>query len=110
MSTSPEYHVYTLQRFAPDPDAFYTLDAAAHLAGMPRHLVVVCCKHGFVSPLVDPEYGGYVFDLPAIRTLQRIEYLRSDCGINIAGIQVILRLMDEVERLREAGRGSNRVR
>ena len=77
---------------------------------MPRHLVLVCCRLALVSPRVDPAYGGYAFDLPAIRTLQRIEYLRSDCGINLAGIQVILRLMDEVERLREAARGSSRVR
>ena len=70
---------------------------------MPRHFVLVCCKRAFVSPLVDPEYGAYAFDLPAIRTLQRIQYLYSDCGINIAGIQVILRLMNEVELLRDGG-------
>jgi hypothetical protein len=30
--------------------------------------------------------------------LRRIEFLRSDCGVNPAGIKMILRLLDEVER------------
>ena len=67
---------------------------------MPRHVVLVCCKHGLVSPIIDPEYGGFFFDATSIRTLQQIQYLRSDCGINFAGIQIILELMNEVERLR----------
>jgi len=91
-----------IQRFIPDPGTIYVLDAAAHLAGMPRRFVLVCCRRAFVSPRVDPDFGGYAFDLPAIRTLQRIERLRSEYGINLAGIEVVLRLMREVESLRAA--------
>lgn len=72
----------TLQRFEPDPDATYPLDIAAHLAHMPRHDVLLCCKHRLVIPRIDATYGGYSFDLKAIRTLQHIQYLRADCGIN----------------------------
>lgn len=104
MNAQPEISVHALQRFSPDPDAVYSLDVAAHLSGMPRHVVIVVCKHGLVSPLVDPDYGGFYFDQPAIRTLKRIQYLHGDCGINWAGIRIILGLMDEVERLRAGGR------
>jgi len=43
--------------------------------------ILVYYKHGLVSPVVDPECGGYYFNDEAIRTLRRIEYLRTDCGI-----------------------------
>ena len=94
----------SLQPFAPDPDATYPIDIAAHLAQMPRHVVLICCKYRLVAPRVDPAYGGYSFDIGAIRTLQHIQYLKADCGINFTGIQIILQLMDEVERLRASQR------
>ena len=100
MSTKTECHVHALQPFVPDPNALVPLDTAAHLASMPRHFVLVCCKRGFVMPSIDRDYGGYFFDSAAIRTLQRITYLHGECGINLTGIQIILQLMDEVRRLR----------
>jgi hypothetical protein len=102
MSRFATIHLHALQRFEPDPDAVYPIDAAARLAGIPRHLVLVCCKHGLVRPLIDPEFGSYLFDTTAIRTLQRVGYLHNECAINMAGIQLIIQLMNEVERLRES--------
>jgi DNA-binding transcriptional MerR regulator len=106
MNAQPEVLVHALQRFSPDPEAVYSIDAAAHLSGMPRHLILVSCKHGLVAPLVDPDYGGYYFDHATIRVMKRINYLYSDCGINVAGIRIILGLMEEVERLRAGERVS----
>lgn len=100
MSTKTEVDFYALQLFAPEPDAIYPLDAVAHLAGIPRHFVLVCCKRALVSPLIDPDYGGYFFDADNVRTLQRIAYLHSECGINFTGVRLILQLTQEVERLR----------
>lgn len=99
MSTQPELHFYALQPFAPDPHALLPLDAVAHLARLPRHFVLVCCKRGLVAPWVDPDYGGYFFDAAALRALQRIAYLHAECGVNMTGIRIILQLAREVERL-----------
>jgi DNA-binding transcriptional MerR regulator len=88
----------TLQLFEPSPDIVYTIDATARLADVPRHTVLVYYKHGLVSPLIDTE-GGFYFDDEAIRVLRRIEYLRIARGINLAGIKMVLDLMNEVERL-----------
>jgi DNA-binding transcriptional MerR regulator len=66
---------------------------------MPRHTILVYCKHGLVSPVVDPACGGYYFNDEAIRLLRRIHYLRTACGINFAGIKMILNLMNDVECL-----------
>ncbi len=89
-----------LQAFVPEADELYSIETAAHLARMPRHHVLVCCKRGLISPHVDSEGGRYLFDREAIRVLQRIEYLRSECGVNFNGIQIILRLTEEMEQIR----------
>jgi len=92
--------VHSLQRFTPQPDAVYPVDTIAHLAGVPRHTVLLCCRHHLIAPHEDPNYGGYQFDVGTIQTLQRADYLYRECGINFAGVRIILGLMDEVERLR----------
>jgi hypothetical protein len=99
-----ESRLHALQRFAPDPEAVYTLDAIAHLADVPRHTVLLCCRHHLIEPHVDPVYGGYYFEAGTIQILKRVDYLHRECGINFAGIRIILGLMEEVERLRERTR------
>lgn len=99
MTTQPEFRVYAVQPYVPVSGAVYPIDIAARLAGVPRHLVLVACKHGFVRPETDPDYGGYLFDAAAIQTLRRVGYLHSECGINFVGIEIILRLVDQVEQL-----------
>jgi DNA-binding transcriptional MerR regulator len=88
-----------IQPFEPDPQTAYTIEATAYLVDVPRHTILVYCKHGLVSPVVDPACGGYYFNDEAIRALRRVEYLRTACGVNLAGIKMILDLMNKVERL-----------
>ena len=90
-----------LQLFEPDARAVYTLDAVASLTQVPRRLILVYCKHGLVSPVMDPACSGWYFNDEAIRILRRIEYLRTACDVNLAGIKLIMDLVGEVERLRE---------
>jgi len=61
-------------------------------------MILMYYKLGLISPVTDPAREGYYFDAEGVRTLRRIEFLRSDCGVNLAGIKMILRLLDEVER------------
>jgi DNA-binding transcriptional MerR regulator len=91
--------MYTLQLFEPDPRTVYTIEGTARLADVSIHSILVYCKHGLVSPVGDPECGGYYFNDEAIRVLRRIEYLRTVCGINLAGIKMTLDLIEQVERL-----------
>ena len=86
--------------FEADPSAVYSIDTAAQLAGVPRRSILIYCKHGLVSPLADPSLWGYWFTSDAIRTLRRIEILRIRCGEDLAGIGIILELLNEVEILR----------
>ena len=55
---------------------------------------------------VDPSDRGYYFDWSAIRTLRRIEGLRSVCGDDFPGIKIILDLMTQLERLQSEVRST----
>ena len=101
MTTDTEISTSALERFTPRAGAIYPIDTIAHLAGVPRHTVMLCCRHRLIVPHQDPEYGGYHFDVGTIPTLQRVDYLHRQCEINFTGVRIILGLMDEVERMRE---------
>jgi DNA-binding transcriptional MerR regulator len=100
MKTITDHHAQTIQLFEPYPGTIHTIEQVGHIAGVPRRSVLVYCKHGLLSPLIDPEYGGYYFDDESIRTVRRIEYLHHTCGVNLEGIKMILDLVNEVERMR----------
>ena len=100
MALETELFSYSLQPFGLEAEALYSIDSAARLAGMPRHMVLVCCKNGLIAPRLDPEREGYWFDAAAVRLLRRIEYLRADCGVNFTGIRIIVELMREIEQRR----------
>jgi DNA-binding transcriptional MerR regulator len=104
MNNTHETPSHALQLFEPDPDAVYTLEAAERLAHVPRRLIAVYYKHGLVSPVVDPANGGFYFNDEGIRVLRHIEYLKTSCGINLAGVKMILALMREAERLHAEAR------
>jgi DNA-binding transcriptional MerR regulator len=89
-----------LQRYEPPSAAVYTIESAAHLAQVPRRMVLVYCKHGLVSPAEAEASIGYRFDGAAIRSLRRMEELRTRDGINLAGLKMVLSLMGEIEALR----------
>ena len=104
MNITEEVTVRELQLFEPAPEAVYTIEAAANLAHVGRHRILVYYKQGLVSPVVAPECGGFYFNDEGVRTLRRIEYLRTNCGINLAGTRMILELQNELERLRNEAR------
>ena len=86
-----------LQLFEPPPEAVYSIEAAAHLVDVPRRRIAIYCRHGLIRPMANER--GYYFDSRSIKTLRAIEGLRSVCGDDLAGIKMILRLMNEVQRL-----------
>jgi DNA-binding transcriptional MerR regulator len=89
-----------LELFQPKPSVLYSLDAAAHLAGVPRRSILIYCRAGLVRPVVQPPYGVMQFTEEAIYTMRRIEHLRTVHGLDLAWIKTMFDLLDEVERLR----------
>ena len=89
-----------LQLFDP-ADSVYTIESAARVTGYRARWtrIPVYCKHRLLSPLLGTGVGGYSFDGDGLRSLRRIEALRTVCGDDFAGIRIILDLTKELERL-----------
>ena len=94
--------------FEPMEDDVYSIETVVQITQTPRHQIAVYCRHGLISPVTAPEREGWWFDDEAIRMLQRLERLRVDYDLNLAGLRVIAELWREVERLREEVRGLRR--
>ncbi len=100
MNRANEQRGSSLRLFEPDPALVYSIDVVERLTQMPRRKILIYCRHHLVSPVADPEFGGYCFSSEAIRALRWIGYLHVTHGVNFAGIKLILDLADEVQRLR----------
>ncbi|KAF0178886.1 MAG: hypothetical protein FD161_1645 [Limisphaerales bacterium] len=100
MNTPSENDLPGLPLIEPDTDATYTLDVIASLTGVTSQTVLHYQEQGLISPAAGHEPDAGQFDAEALRTLRRIEHLRSTCEVNESGLKLILELMDEIERLR----------
>src|ERR1700732_2904775 len=98
-----------LQVFEPGARAVYTIEISAQMAQVPRRLIVLYYKHGLVTPVTDPARAGWYFDGEAVGIGRRIEHLRSTGGLNLAGIKLVMSLINEVERLRTELRFHHRI-
>jgi len=97
-----------LQVFEALAEDVYSIESVVHLTQTPRHQIAVYCRLGLISPVTAPERDGWWFDQEAIRALRRIESLRVDYDLNLAGLRVISELLREVEHLREEMRALRR--
>jgi len=90
----------SLELFQPKQNVLYSLDIAAHIAGVPRRSILVYCRAGFVRSVFQPPYGVMAFTEEAIHTIRRIEHVRTLHGLDLDVIKTMFDLIDEVERLR----------
>lgn len=84
-----------------DDEAVYSLDVVVRLTGLDAATILEYKEQGFIRTLPAAEEAEQ-FDEDALRTLRQLEYLRGTCGVNEAGLRLIVSLMDEVERLKSA--------
>ena len=89
-----------LELFQPKPNVLYSLEAAAHLAGVRRRSILIYCRVGLVRPVFQPPNGVMGFTEEAIYAVRRIEHLRNVHGLNLTWLKTMFDLLDEVDRLR----------
>lgn len=87
--------------FDSKPGCIYSLEAVVHLTGVSRRSVLLYCKSGLVRSVGDPEKQALSFDEEAIYRIRRIEHLRQEHGINLAGVRMIFDLWSELRRLED---------
>lgn len=86
--------------FQPRPDVLYSLDVAAHLAGITRRALLIYCRAGLVRPVFQSPYGMMVFSEEAIHVVRRIEHVRTTQTTDLALLKTMFDLLEEVDRLR----------
>jgi DNA-binding transcriptional MerR regulator len=75
-----------------------TLESLAAYAGVPPARLEYFVEYGLIEP-VARQGPQWLFDTACITRLRMIERLRHDLGANLAGIAVILELLDRLTAL-----------
>jgi MerR family transcriptional regulator, heat shock protein HspR len=78
---------------------YCSVEVAAHLAGVSVPRVRRLVRSGLVRPPV-VERGRPLFGEAELARLRKIRRLTNDLGVNLAGVEIILRLTDELGALR----------
>ena len=99
MSAKGSHSSAAVEVFHPQPDTLYPLDTTARLAGVERRTVLVYCRHGMIHPAEGHEDETWQFSEETVRVIRRIEDLRETHGVNLAGIRMIMELMNRLEQL-----------
>ncbi len=104
MNTEPVHHDSAADPsvFDPEMQVVYSIDVVASLAGLDSVTVLHFQEMGIITPAASEPEPRY--DDEALRRLRRIVHLREACGVNDAGIGIILPLLDEIEALKEERR------
>jgi MerR family transcriptional regulator/heat shock protein HspR len=75
------------------------MPVAAHLSGISVARVRQLVRLGLITPPV-VERGRPLFGEIELAELRRIRRLTNDLGVNLAGVEIILRLTEELASLR----------
>ena len=78
----------------------YMISVAADLVGMHPQTLRMYEQKGLVSPQRTPG-NTRLYSEADLERLRLIQRLTTEFGLNLAGVEVVLRMQDEVKRLRE---------
>lgn len=90
--------------FDGEPGAPYTVEILARLSGVSSETILLYHERGLLHPSAAP-VADPGFDDESLRRLRRLETIREAGGMNLAGLCLVARLLDEVEDLRKQLRG-----
>ena len=79
--------------------SYCSMAVAAHLSGISVARVRQLVRLGLITPPV-VERGRPLFGEIELAELRRIRRLTNDLGVNLAGVEIILRLTEELASLR----------
>jgi len=87
------------RREAPDPRrGVYMISVAAELAGMHPQTLRIYETRGLIAPKRSPK-NTRLYSQEDVDRLRRIQELTSDLGMNLAGVERVFELEEEIERM-----------
>jgi DNA-binding transcriptional MerR regulator len=90
-----------------EPPRLWRLDIAAERVGLPPARVRRYVRAGLVHP-ARGEGAEALFDAAELARLRKIRRLRHDLGLNQGALELVLRLLDEIDALQSAQTGRMR--
>src|SRR5919202_4357912 len=91
-----------------DPDrGVYMISVAAELAGMHPQTLRIYETRGLIQPKRSPK-NTRLYSQDDVDRLRRIQELTSEMGMNLAGVEKVFELEQELERLRRRMRNFQR--
>jgi DNA-binding transcriptional MerR regulator len=100
MEQRHEMAVIRLRMLSPARQAPYTLEELARLGGVPPALVQRYADDGLLEPVAGHSRTAWFFDENALFELRRMERLRRELGVNLAGVAVIHDLLQQIDELK----------
>ncbi|MBL9171147.1 MAG: MerR family transcriptional regulator [Verrucomicrobiales bacterium] len=82
-----------------EPETVYTVELMVQLTGVSDDMLRCYQLEGLISPTNGPTADRPSFDDETLRTLRRIEHLKTAYGMSLPGIRLLLHLQAETERL-----------
>jgi MerR family transcriptional regulator, heat shock protein HspR len=93
---------------APDSSrGVYMISVAAELAGMHPQTLRIYETRGLITPKRSPK-NTRLYSQDDVERLRRIQELTSELGMNLAGVERVFELEDEIDRLRRRMRNLER--
>jgi MerR family transcriptional regulator/heat shock protein HspR len=83
------------------------ISVAAELAGMHPQTLRIYESRGLITPKRSPK-NTRLYSQEDVDRLQRIQQLTSELGMNLAGVERVFELEDEIERMRRRMRNLER--
>ena len=77
----------------------YMISVAAELAGMHPQTLRIYEQRGLIEPNRSPK-GTRLYSQEDVDRLRRIQELTTELGMNLAGVEKVFELEEEIERMR----------
>src|SRR3954469_21056527 len=85
----------------------YMISVAAELAGMHPQTLRIYEARGLITPKRSPK-NTRLYSADDVERLRRIQELTPELGMNLAGVEKVFELEEEMERMRRRMRGLER--
>ncbi|HEX2750785.1 MAG TPA: chaperone modulator CbpM [Verrucomicrobiales bacterium] len=83
-----------------EAEAPYSLEIVARLSGIDSTTILHYQEQGLLRPAPESTPEAPAFDDESLRTLRRLEHLRSTCDLNLSALRIFAGLLDEIDTLR----------
>jgi len=78
-------------------ELYFNLKLISNKVGLSSDIILECLEEGLISPC--KEENEPLFDQDTVKKLIKIKRIKEDLGVNLAGIDIILRLCERIEQL-----------